>query len=344
MEERMRGGTRFAGAGIGGALLFVAGCSWAGNGSEGEELRALSGQLTYRERIALPPTAVAFIELADVPVAESESRTISQQRITPVTQVPIRFTLTYDPATVDEARYYALRARIEDGAGRVLFSTPEVVSIEPWRGAHVEILLHRLGRGLEGVPPGAGARPPQPAAFACEGLRFSVEYQDSATMRMLLAEDTVLLTSVVTASGARYRDERIDFWNRGEAATVIVDGRTYECRVATAANDPWERARAAGVHLRAIGQEPGWMIEVTEEVELVLVTDYGRRRERFEHPQRDTAEPGATIYRAADGDRRVQVVVRTQRCGDTMSGEAFELTVTVRIGDEELHGCGRRLH
>jgi uncharacterized membrane protein len=161
---------------------------------------------------------------------------------------------------------------------------------------------------------------------------------------MLLAEDTVLLTSVVTASGARYRDERIDFWNRGEAATVIVDGRTYECRVATAANDPWERARAAGVHLRAIGQEPGWMIEVTEEVELVLVTDYGRRRERFEHPQRDTAEPGATIYRAADGDRRVQVVVRTQRCGDTMSGEAFELTVTVRIGDEELHGCGRRLH
>ncbi len=37
----------------------------------------------------------------------------------------------------------------------------------------------------------------------------------------------------------------------------------------------WHRAKLRGVAFRAIGQEPGWLLEITNGTEILLVTDYG---------------------------------------------------------------------
>jgi uncharacterized membrane protein len=39
----------------------------------------------------------------------------------------------------------------------------------------------------------------------------------------------------------------------------------------------------------------------------------------------------------------ISVLIEGRPCSDTMSGESFEVTVTVTQGEKTLQGCGRAL-
>jgi uncharacterized membrane protein len=107
---------------------------------------------------------------------------------------------------------------------------------------------------------------------------------------------------------------------------------------------PWEAARARGVDFRAVGNEPGWFLELDDGVQIVLVSDYGRRRAEAPAPEPtvDEAAREITFSTAARGTSLV-VTLSPGPCEDTMSGESFDTTVTVRYGGETLQGCGRAL-
>jgi len=104
----------------------------------------------------------------------------------------------------------------------------------------------------------------------------------------------------------------------------------------------WHQAKLRGVAFRAIGQEPGWLLEITNGEEILLVTDYGSNQQSMPF-----VEP--VVYQE---ERRTQYVVdaydtiieiRGEPCTDIMSGESFEVSVTLFLEDKELHGCGRAL-
>ena len=84
----------------------------------------VTGSITYRERIALPPTAQVEITLADVSLADAPSTTIAQQAFTADgRQVPFAFSLTVDQRRLDPRHSYAVSARISDASGRLMFIT-----------------------------------------------------------------------------------------------------------------------------------------------------------------------------------------------------------------------------
>jgi uncharacterized lipoprotein YbaY/heat shock protein HslJ len=73
----------------------------------------LTGTVTYRQRIALPPGSVVEVQLQDVSKADAAAVVIASQTITTTGEnVPIPFTLTYDPAQIDPRSTYALSVRI----------------------------------------------------------------------------------------------------------------------------------------------------------------------------------------------------------------------------------------
>ena len=77
--------------------------------------------MTYRERIALPPSAVVTVRLVDVSLADAPSVLITEQVIrTEGRQVPFEFALAYDASRILPSHTYAVQARIEDG-DRLLF-------------------------------------------------------------------------------------------------------------------------------------------------------------------------------------------------------------------------------
>lgn len=109
-----------------------------------------------------------------------------------------------------------------------------------------------------------------------------------------------------------------------------------------AINDVWHKAKLRGVAFRAIGQEPGWLLEIKDAEEILLITDYGSNRvtmpyvEPVEFKLERRTRFEVDVYNTT-------VEIRGERCTDTMSGEKFEVSVTIFQPDRELHGCGRAL-
>ena len=94
----------------------------AGGSKVADFVAAVTGQVTYRQRIALPPDAVVKVQLQDVSLADAPATVIGEQIIaTNGQQVPFPFEVTYDPGVIKASNTYSLRVRIEDGAGNLLF-------------------------------------------------------------------------------------------------------------------------------------------------------------------------------------------------------------------------------
>jgi uncharacterized membrane protein len=110
----------------------------------------------------------------------------------------------------------------------------------------------------------------------------------------------------------------------------------------TAIDDVWHKAKLRGVAFRAIGQEPGWLLEITNGKEILLVTDYGEHRMSLPYVEPVVfQDESRTEYRLPDHDTVVEI--RGEPCTDSMSGEQFAVSVTVSQPDRTLVGCGRAL-
>ncbi|RVD55856.1 hypothetical protein EN828_22580 [Mesorhizobium sp. M2D.F.Ca.ET.185.01.1.1] len=90
----------------------------------------IAGEVTYRERIALPPDAVLVVELADVSLADAPAIVIAKRRIAPTGQMPIKFEIGFDPKAIHKGRTYALQARITVGE-RLMFISDGRHQIDP---------------------------------------------------------------------------------------------------------------------------------------------------------------------------------------------------------------------
>ena len=97
------------------ALFFsAAGCS--------SNQPSVSGQVTYRQRIALPPEAVIKVQIQDVSLADAPAEVIGEQIIQANgKQVPLPFEVEYNPDDIIENHSYSMSARIEDSTGILLF-------------------------------------------------------------------------------------------------------------------------------------------------------------------------------------------------------------------------------
>jgi putative lipoprotein len=105
-------------------VLLLVGCmstSVVPAAGGGAVTRQVTGSVTYRERIALRPTAVVTVRLEDVSLADAPSVLIAEQVIrTEGRQVPFEFALAYDASRILPSHTYAVQVRIEDG-GKLLF-------------------------------------------------------------------------------------------------------------------------------------------------------------------------------------------------------------------------------
>lgn len=116
-------------------LLGLAACTEYGNQPPVRpgpaQWGTLSGQATYRERIALPPNARLQVEIRDVSRADAPSAVIASTTTqTRGQQVPLPFTLRYNVRKLEPRNRYAVSARITEG-GRLLWTTDTHYAFRP---------------------------------------------------------------------------------------------------------------------------------------------------------------------------------------------------------------------
>jgi uncharacterized lipoprotein YbaY len=110
------------------------------------EVAAVSGTVSYRQRIALPPEAQLVLKLEDVSLADAPSVVIAEKTIeTAGRQVPIPFVLTYDPDAIQPQNRYVVRAQIFYGDQLRWTSTTAYLVITQDSPTDVTIELEQVG-------------------------------------------------------------------------------------------------------------------------------------------------------------------------------------------------------
>ncbi len=106
--------------------------------------RTIDGTITFRERMSLNSGAVVQVWLLDAERLGAQSKIVVSATISNPGQVPISFTLDYDPAWIVADHIYTVRAEIRD-RGRLMFMSDRPVPVEPGdKGASVELMLIRV--------------------------------------------------------------------------------------------------------------------------------------------------------------------------------------------------------
>lgn len=103
----------------------------------------------------------------------------------------------------------------------------------------------------------------------------------------------------------------------------------------------WETARAAGVDFRAVGQEPGWLLDIYTRGVIKFAWDYGENYAEFAVAEPTHPQEGTTRYEAHSDGRALIVTIHTAPCQDGMSGQPYPSQVEVTIDGRALTGCGR---
>ena len=189
--------------------------------------------------------------------------------------------------------------------------------------------------------------PPRVQAFAwdCDDGLAVVSQLDADTdeLWLFLPTETVKLAHLAAASGAKYGSDDISFWSKGEEAMLAANGMNRKCSVNRFRSNI-ESIKLSGGDFWAVGNEPGWSLEIYSDW-LVLTTGYGEQRHEVLITGRSedrTAQPYA--FRGMAGDEEIVVGLRAGPCFDTMSGEEFETAVEIDLGEQHLIGCGTALH
>lgn len=105
---------------------------------------AVTGMAAYRERIALPPGSVLEVALIDISRADAPAERIAEARIEVQGQVPIPFSLPYDPARIRPQARIAVEARLLVD-GRPMWRNAQIVpALTQGAGNAVEVPLVRI--------------------------------------------------------------------------------------------------------------------------------------------------------------------------------------------------------
>lgn len=176
--------------------------------------------------------------------------------------------------------------------------------------------------------------------YVCpDDVVFSVDFLGDAARVHLV--DRVVRLPRDPADGSRYADDALELRVEDGAARLSDRDDGIRCH-AEGSGEVWRDAVRRGVVFRAMGQEPGWLVEVDGGGRMVVLLDYGTERIEVPAPAPARTDRGEE-YRSRTADHTIRLVIEDRPCRDTMSGEPFPATVTLDVDSRSYEGCGIRL-
>lgn len=205
--------------------VAASGCGSLFKRNQGPALSGhLTGNVTYRERIALPPGSRIIVSLEDVTRANRTGQFVAQQTMEPKTQVPIAFDLHYLPQTIKKDNRYAISATIVDGQEQPIWSSESIPVSFVDQDKPISILVVRVSN-LDVAP-----APKTVVPFKCDEIALIARFGKDS-VEIMMPGRTITLPQVISGSGACYSDGSTTFWNKGEMALFEMNGVDYKgCR------------------------------------------------------------------------------------------------------------------
>jgi len=142
--------------------------------------------------------------------------------------------------------------------------------------------------------------------------------------------------------GKGYGSKQLFFTYIGWDANLSIGKKRYQCK-----NDGiearWERAKFEGVAFRAIGNEPGWSLEIYDDSKILFHTNHGKDTTLFTVEEK-YSNITSTEYKLRSKENTFYVRIEGRKCFDTMLERSYESTVYLNFDGHELRGCGKALY
>jgi uncharacterized membrane protein/heat shock protein HslJ len=101
----------------------------------------------------------------------------------------------------------------------------------------------------------------------------------------------------------------------------------------------YDAKRSAGIDLTASGNEPFWIVDMDTEDSTKIFILSDNYTVRYKTPALFIDSVSKTIIYTFDTD--VTLTIKRERCKDSMSGEIFSFSATLRILNRNYKGCGK---
>ncbi len=304
-------------------ILTLAACGMWGDA-------AVSGTVTYRERMALTPNAEIQVSLLDVSVADAPAKVIVESTFTADNrQVPLPFSVSYDKGSISSRNTYVLRAEIRQD-DHLLFTTDEAYPVIN-NGLTESIELTLIRAQPSALSPNATEALSGRLLLSAEVLRFVPCGAEG--------EGTVLQDGTDGDAAAIVRS----LGGEGDGVTALVrlDGdRLVDVRYA-GNEGPSCESLPTSAEVEARGNEPFWMVSVTTGV----ATFRSPEIEGIDYIGGSWVRPdsGGWLFaaeRTVDGvTDSLTLDLREERCVDTMSGAHFPFVARATRAGQVFTGC-----
>ncbi len=187
--------------------------------------------------------------------------------------------------------------------------------------------------------------PAQTYVYHCADNQSFVARIEAEKAWVFLPTKTLYLPQIPAASGSKFSDGSATFWNKGKSAIFESTTQIYKNCTNNRAQAIWEHAKLNGVDYRAVGNEPGWSLEITHDQTTIFTSHYGQDRYEFEtsKPLIDTAAH-TSEYQLQNNSHKLSISLSAKPCKDTMSDQSFSSAVSVRLDNKKFTGCGKTLH
>nr|WP_272213693.1 META domain-containing protein [Marinicella sp. W31]MDC2879647.1 META domain-containing protein [Marinicella sp. W31] len=287
-------------------ILITVIAALASSSALAQETRIVSGEVTYRERMALPEDAELAVEVLGFQGAGLGSFFQS----TGGGQVPLAFEV-------------AVPAGVEGELSAAIMIDNTIAFI----GETVAIAA-----GSDDVDIGtvwvSGFTPSGfQTTWLCGDIQVGVGFHDE--MAVVETDDMIFqLPQAVSADGARFASEdgENEFWSKGHSAMLRLAGEDYPECAAVGADTSWT----------AQGNEPGWRAVIDGE-RFRLDLNYGDDRLDLSLPEVEVFDGAYHFAFEAFG---LSFAVSDRLCRDDMSGRLFPQTAKLTTASGVLRGCG----
>jgi membrane-bound inhibitor of C-type lysozyme len=186
---------------------------------------------------------------------------------------------------------------------------------------------------------------PRPLArtmvYDCSGYRF-IARLGPGEMAVWFEDRYVILSQVRSASGVKYQEGDILFWLKGEEGMLVRAEQQYRDCQQLPREAPWADAHRRGVDFRAVGNEPGWHLEIQHGRAMLFVGDYGELRVSTPDPG-EIIQERVRVYHAVTEANDLRVEIVDELCLDTMQDDQYPAQVSVMLNGRLYRGCGRAL-
>ena len=191
----------------------------------------LTGTISYRERIALPPTAAIEVRLEDVSRADVAPPIVARTRIVNPGSIPVRFNLDIDMSTLNPRGRYAVRATIVDGTTVLFASTDTTLVLTQGHSTRADLVLTRARSAQLPTPPEPTTPAPVPpnpfvelpATFIgtvpcadCEGIRIHLN---------LFGDDSFFLRTTRLGKAGAVSDDLGSWTFSSDRRLIVLKGR-----------------------------------------------------------------------------------------------------------------------